>query len=174
MESRDRTSTPQGLCFQSSDSRFGLLLPSSIQRMLERECAARFPNETGGILLGRYSSDLRMALVSHITQQPADSKSGRTWFERGVSGLQKLIDRLWKKQEFYLGEWHLHPGGTSQPSAQDILQMEKISKSDEYACAEPILLIIAGSSKGPWEYSACVIPRNANLLDLQQLCTGTW
>src|ERR1051325_3106003 len=103
--------------FWSEDGRFGLkVMPAEVKKILQL-CKRSHPHETGGILLGRYSDDHNCALVTAATSAPADSRSGRTWFVRGVRGLQRTIDRLWTRQhEYYLGEWHFHPGGVPDPS----------------------------------------------------------
>lgn len=103
-------------------------------------------NETGGILLGRYL-DTTTATITHVVGPTSDSKSGRYWFVRGVQGLATLLSKAWKKDEYYLGEWHYHPNGTITPSSQDLTQMKKIAKSKEYKCPEPIMVIIAGNYK---------------------------
>lgn len=64
-------------------------------------CLATAPRETGGILVGFYDSDLRVAEVVRATPAPADSRHGRTWFVRGVRGLQSLINRVWKQNRQY-------------------------------------------------------------------------
>lgn len=101
-------------------------------------------NETGGILLGQYL-DTTTATISKIIGPTSDSKSGRYWFVRGVKGLSTLLSKAWKKNEYYLGEWHYHPNGTITPSSQDLVQIKKIAKSNDYKCPEPIMVIIAGN-----------------------------
>lgn len=108
-------------------------------------CKNSYPKETGGILIGRYSSNLQQANVLVVTEAPTDSKSGRTWFYRGTNGLQKLLNDAWNNNNaYYLGEWHYHPGGAPNPSINDIVEMKKISRDVSYNCPEPVL-IIAGS-----------------------------
>jgi hypothetical protein len=98
--------------FWSEDSRFGVRLNGKIVPDLLRYCEVSAPQETGGILLGRYSAAHDCALVQIVTGAPADSKTGRTWFERGIRGLQAKLDLLWRRNEgYYLGEWHFHPFG---------------------------------------------------------------
>jgi integrative and conjugative element protein (TIGR02256 family) len=103
-------------------------------------------NETGGILLGHYPG-LNTASITQIIGPPSDSKSGRYWFLRGVKGLSILLANAWKKNEYYLGEWHYHPNGTTEPSQQDLTQMRKISKNSQYNCPEPVMIIISGHYK---------------------------
>jgi hypothetical protein len=105
-----------------------------------------YPNETGGIIVGSYSEDFKTAKITLLTGPPKGSKNGPTWFIRSNRGIKKLLQKKWDvEKEFYLGEWHLHPNGTTSPSPQDLAQLAEISKSSRYNCAEPIMIIIAGT-----------------------------
>lgn len=103
--------------------------------------------ETGGILIGRYSEDLSTAEITQVTGPPKDSKSGPTWFSRGIKGLKSLLKKAWCNSEYYLGEWHFHPMGTTTPSGQDLFQMAEIANNHNYNCPEAIMIIIAGTAK---------------------------
>src|SRR5262245_4812041 len=93
--------------FRSVDGRYGLRITANHVRSLLRFCRRVSSLETGGILLGHYSVSHERAVVTDITKAPPDSRSGRYWFLRGVRGLQRKIDRLWRRnQGYYLGEWH--------------------------------------------------------------------
>lgn len=104
--------------------------------------------ETGGILVGRYSLDLKLAIVREATPPPSDSRRGRTWFNRGVAGLREMLAQRWRAKDrtHYLGEWHFHPVPSVVPSADDFLQMVQIAHNSEYQCREP-LLVIVGAKK---------------------------
>jgi integrative and conjugative element protein (TIGR02256 family) len=121
--------------------------------------------ETGGVLAGYYSQLLDRAIIKNLTGPPKDSKRGYTWFVRGVSGLQSLIFQLWKKKQYYLGEWHFHPHASSHPSSQDINQMAMIAESKQYHCPEPLLLIIGGSPEN-FEIRIFVIFFNKRVIEL--------
>lgn len=101
--------------------------------------------ETGGILIGYYDTSLKNAYITEVTREPEDSKSGPTWFIRGIKGLKKLIIKKWEKEEYYLGEWHYHPGQSPEPSKVDINQMRKNAKDKHFNCKEPILVIVGGT-----------------------------
>jgi len=146
--------------FWSKDDLFGLKLPEVRIKELLRLCGRSSPHETGGILLGRYSNALDSALVMSITKAPADSQSGRTWFVRGVRGLQSKINTMWRrKQGYYLGEWHFHPFGEPSPSDTDSSQMREIARSPQYQCPEPVLLIIGGDPPKYWTARAFIFLR---------------
>ena len=109
------------------------------------QCRKSYPNETGGIVVGFYNRSLDCATVTDVFFETLDSKKGRTWFIRGVYGLQEKLNKLWLRQRgYYLGEWHFHPGGDSIPSQTDLSQMRLIASSSTTQCPEPILLIYSG------------------------------
>lgn len=106
--------------------------------------------ETGGILIGSYSSCLRKVYINEICFEPSDSKSGFSWFVRGIKGLGELLKKKWElNQEYYLGEWHYHPANVPKPSSIDHSQLKSISKDRRFNCKEPVMLII---SKNPSTY----------------------
>lgn len=103
--------------------------------------AASERGETGGILIGRYSDDHSTAFVLSASGPGPRSSSGWSFFTRRTFGLQTALDRELESGKYYLGEWHCHPGNDSTPSSQDIHQMRLISKSGNYNCPEPILMV---------------------------------
>lgn len=104
--------------------------------------------ETGGILIGYYSVSCQNAFITEVTNAPFDSKSGKSWFSRGIMGLKQLLIQRWNiNEEYYLGEWHLHPKSYAKPSYVDVIQMKQIAIDIQYNCKEPILMI-AGEHGG--------------------------
>jgi integrative and conjugative element protein (TIGR02256 family) len=136
---------------QTEDGAFAVEIQASVLLALDRYCHDAGAVETGGILIGRYSEDLALAIVREATLPPADSKRGRSWFVRGVSGLREMLGKRWRAKErtFYIGEWHFHPASHVEPSSDDFSQMIQISRASEYDCKEPLLLIFgAGKHDG--------------------------
>lgn len=126
----------------SADRRFSIQLTVDVINDIKK-CAIDADNfETGGVLIGKYSENLKTAEVLFASGPPPDSKSGKCFFYRGTSGLSQLFDK-WKRNGcYYLGEWHFHPFSSPSPSPQDIRQMKGIAKDKKYNCPESILLII--------------------------------
>lgn len=125
-------------------------------------------HETGGILVGHYTPDHRIAVVVRATGPSSDARAGATWFVRGVQGLQELLDKLWRGGNgFYLGEWHSHPGASPDPSGRDLTQMRTIASSERYRCPEPIMVILGGDQSGPPEVWAEVFTRSGSRRRLQ-------
>ena len=132
---------------RTNDGTFALELHASVLETLDRYCHEAGAAETGGVLIGRYSDDLALAIVREATPPPTDSKRGRSWFVRGVSGLSEMLGERWRAKErtFYIGEWHFHPASHVEPSGDDFAQMIQISRAREYDCKEPLLLILGAS-----------------------------
>lgn len=150
----------EDLVFRSDDGRFGLTLSAPQVRTLLRHCLAGLPDETGGILAGRYSEQREMAFVRAVLPAPADSLIGRATFERGTAGTRPWLDQLWRERGlYYLGEWHSHPFASPDPSPQDRQSMRGRSLVQAYACPEPLLLILGGDPGGTWQAAAWVFPQ---------------
>lgn len=152
--------------FWSKDNSFGLRMSRTNLEEILKYCEKSSLDETGGILIGSYTKALDCAVIETVTGPPSDSKYGRTWFRRGVRGLRKLLEKYWKRNRFYIGEWHFHPGGKPFPSGTDQNQLKVISKSKDYDCTAPILVIIGGKLPSEWNIRTYVFPRN---FDFQEL-----
>jgi integrative and conjugative element protein (TIGR02256 family) len=156
----------------TEDGRFAVELPASVRSALDGFCAESGAVETGGILVGRYSDDLIRALVCEATPPPSDSKRGRSWFIRGVSGLREMLGRRWQARErsFYVGEWHFHPATSVSPSSDDFSQMLKISQTRDYDCKAPLMLIFgAVKHEGARIFRAFVCPVDGAPLELHPI-----
>lgn len=132
---------------KTEDGTFAVELQATVLGALDRYCRDAGSVETGGILIGRYSDDLALAIVREATPPPTDSKRGRSWFVRGMSGLREMLGKRWRASErtFYVGEWHFHPANHVEPSGDDFAQMIEISRAREYDCKEPLLLILGAA-----------------------------
>ncbi len=146
--------------YVSDNNRFGIRIPEDLINKAILICNSS-KKETGGILIGDYSSDQRWANIKDATNPPKDSKYGFSTFFRGIHGLKELLDYEWKNNGcYYIGEWHYHPKVLPHPSPKDIRQMILFSKDYELKCPEPILLIIGGDKSFGWSYSLNIIVQN--------------
>ena len=148
--------------FRSADGLFGLVIGEAQVMKMRESCARAHPLETGGILIGCYNEGHDTALVSRVTESPADSKSGPRTFRRGTRGLQGLLEALWSRREYYLGEWHYHPGASARPSSTDTRQMLAIAEDEDVGCPEPVLVILGRADA----VSAEVFPRGRRAVQL--------
>jgi integrative and conjugative element protein (TIGR02256 family) len=136
----------QTIIYSSPDGKYCVTLNSGVLKKLQQYALKSPRHETGGILTGYYA-DGNNAIIVDVSDKPHDSKFGATWFHRGVSGLKELLGKKWKKKEYYLGEWHSHPGGSVQPSSNDRSAMKDIANSPAYRCPKPVLVIIGGYNR---------------------------
>ncbi len=124
-------------------------------------------NEIGGILTGTYENNNSIATIKTFHLPPTDSIIKRFSFVRGVSGLTAKLRELWEKNEYYLGEWHLHPYATPTASSTDINQLLSISKQKDYKCPEPIM-IIASNEKNNYKFNV-YLALNNTVIKLEEL-----
>lgn len=143
---------PESLSRHSSEGgRYSVEITPAAMRAMLAACRRSGRKETGGILIGKYTEDNRVAVVISASCPASDTRAGRTWLVRGVVGLHTWLDRLWKFDEgYYLGEWHYHPFSDPKPSWQDVKQMRRIASDAAYQCAEPVLVIVGGDPNGVW------------------------
>ncbi len=154
--------------YWSADRKFGLRINGTEVQKLMGHCKKAGDTETGGILVGFYTETHDCAIVTDLCGPPSDSRSGKTWFWRGVHGLQEWLRQLWTDKRFYLGEWHFHPHSGAVPSQIDCDQLEEISRSTQYNCPEPILLLVGGTPPRRWEMAAHVFPRMQACVPLEE------
>ena len=154
------------LRLKSTNGQFGILLETRQLQKIISHCAAALPNETGGILVGKYNHFHDTAEVIEITKAPKDSRSGRTWFYRGVQGIKSQLRRFWKNNYYYLGEWHFHPLSSPTPSKTDVMQIKEIAQDKSYNCPEPILIIIGGNPYDESYLYATIFSSNQGLIEL--------
>lgn len=153
--------------FEARGTKVKVLLSKTAFASIEQQALAAERQETGGILIGRYDSIGDVAIVQEATARPRDSKSGWSWFQRGSSGLRSLLRKRWSEGDYYLGEWHSHPGAAPDPSGNDINEMRAISREPTYVCPKPIL-IIAGTPFRTLRLSVSVF-EGGMLLPLQRV-----
>ena len=142
--------------FKSDDSRCEAII--YVEKLAYNHLITKlegYNKETGGILVGYYSTSLRKVYINLFSDEPSDSKSGFSYFIRGVKGLGDFLKRKWDKcNEYYLGEWHFHPANVPEPSGIDISQLKIIASDDRFNCKEPIMIII--SRKNNCEYNLTI------------------
>lgn len=102
---------------------------------------AAFPGvETGGILVGRYSSIGNSFHVVDLVDAPDDSEFKSDLFVLGKNDLSEILEKLALKSYgtlYALGTWHNHLG-PSGPSAIDQNSAQKMSQSQQI----PLLMLI--------------------------------
>ena len=119
-----------------------------------------YPNETGGVLLGYHRAETRDTVVTHVvgpgpqaTHAPNRFEPDHEWQADEVAA-HWLLDPVLE----YLGDWHTHPGGTSDMSKLDAATLKAIAASPDAQQPRPVMLIIAlgaaASSASATRYSS--------------------
>ncbi len=133
------------ICFQSDDMSYGVKISLKNIRYMHELCMNALPNETGGILVGYYSDDCAWAKITKIIGPPAGSTHRPRFFLRNSGSLLKMLESLWQKNQYYIGEWHYHPFSSPLPSTTDLQTMHNLSVDKKLHCPEPIMIIIGGA-----------------------------
>ena len=120
-----------------------LVVSERLLELLKEYGNKHYPNEIGGFLIGYYSNDLKTLYITDSIL-PQKYKSLSNLFERSTFGISNTLLNLFKiKRQYYIGEWHTHPNGTTQFSNTDLNAMTEIHDCKTVQIENPILLIIS-------------------------------
>lgn len=135
------------ILFSTRDGHQCVNIISSAIIVMKNEMGKHLPNETGGVLIGKYDRNLRLATIHIATSAPDDSDHGRAFFKRGIKSVLNNLKALQSKRKdlHYLGEWHTHPYNKPTPSKTDNMQMNKFAFDKLYGISSPILIIVGGT-----------------------------
>ncbi|GAA0740299.1 Mov34/MPN/PAD-1 family protein [Gaetbulibacter jejuensis] len=124
-----------------------LIIDQELLEKIGNTGIVHFPNEFGGFLIGKYSDDYRTLFITDYIL-PKSYKGSRYLFERSSKGMKSFFSKLFKKKkEYYVGEWHTHPNGSTGFSETDLNAMINIEASPSVNIKNPVLLILGISEK---------------------------
>lgn len=118
-----------------------------------------YPNEFGGILLGKYSDDLKKLLILESIS-PKKYFNSTIEFVRESPSTSELYDIYQDTGTYYVGEWHTHPDANSIFSKTDLHTMRNIAKSDNVMIKNPILLILSTNLNKIIDYKFYIFDNN--------------
>ena len=129
------------------------------------------PFETGGVLIGQYDENCRLAKVHHATKPPPDSRHTYNSFFRGIKGLKETIRQSFHEGEqcYYIGDWHSHPSNSASPSKVDLIQMQHFARTREFGTITPLLLIVGGSHDTSYDFYVSVHYKAKKPLTLKEV-----
>ena len=85
------------MCYASPDGRYGLEISADLVHELVALCQEGRDCETGGILVGYYTSRRDVAIVTDVLAAPQDSVRYRsrfsTWRERSCSSADQPVEK---------------------------------------------------------------------------------
>lgn len=112
-----------------------------------------FPNEFGGFLIGKYSNDYKSLYIKSFIL-PLKYKGSPFLFERSIEGITNQFKKIFKdNNQYYIGEWHTHPNGSTMFSQTDLNAMIETVKCETVQIKNPILLILSVDSKKINDYT---------------------
>lgn len=115
----------------------------------------RYPNETGGMLLG-YEADNGEAVITALIGPGPAAKHRRHSFVPDAEFQQAALEAHFFKtngQETYLGDWHTHPNSSYSLSPVDKKTLAQIAATPTSGTRNPIMAILGGES-GTWVLGA--------------------
>lgn len=101
-----------------------------------------FPLETGGILMGYWTSDRMSVVITDIIGPGAAARLGTRGFRPDSESQLAEIDRIYTgsgRVITYLGDWHTHPSGPQALSLTDLRTLHRIA-TDPAARAPHVLM----------------------------------
>jgi integrative and conjugative element protein (TIGR02256 family) len=125
-------------------------LAQKAREFILMESVREYPNETGGMLVGRF--DGNCVLIEYATRPGSGAKHSPRRFKRNGDYSQRVLDDIVMKckgEYDYIGEWHSHPAQSS-PSARDVAAMRWVANNDKYAIDQPVLGLCINESAGTW------------------------
>jgi integrative and conjugative element protein (TIGR02256 family) len=125
------------------------------RRMLE-EADARYPNETGGVIVG-YRAKLDEYVVTAVSGPGPRAVHAARKFNPDHDFQVDWLARRYaasNRVETYLGDWHTHPNATTaEPSWTDRRAAAAIADCPDARAAIPIM-VIANGRAGDWRLHA--------------------
>ena len=120
-------------------------IPVSIISGIEKSLRSHYPKEFGGIFVGHYSENEKIAFIDSIIKSEVYENDSRTFvcYPDNLNEKLAVIYERSKGKLIYLGEWHSHINSTASPSRTDIETLVAISRSNDVSITTPILLIIS-------------------------------
>lgn len=133
-----------------------LVLSQHLVQRCIAEVDAKFPLESGGVLMGRrrHASEI---VVDQVIGPGPSSRHERYRFEPNLEWQHARIAESYDASNgasTYLGDWHSHPGAThGRLSSLDRGALRAIISAPEAQCPEPLMVIFWGKP-GDWTMAA--------------------
>lgn len=137
----------------NKENKLELIIEDDLLKHLGTIGVTHFPNEFGGFLVGYYADDFKTLFVKDFIL-PKIYKGSSFGFERSINGLEKIFNKLFnQKKQYYVGEWHTHPNGSTRYSQTDLNAMINTAECETVQITNPILLILSVNKSKMTNYS---------------------
>lgn len=111
------------------------------------EAKRTFPDETGGVLLGYWSTPFEEVVITHTVGPGPRAVHRRHRFVPDPNYQEEEVARHYEQSgrvHTYLGDWHTHPASGLHLSRQDYRTARRIATSVEARVAVPIMAVLEG------------------------------
>ena len=128
-------------------------LLSSVIGVWQRESARFTMRETGGMLIG-YWTRSGMVTITHATGPGPNAIHGYCHFTADHHYCQRILDGVIDQTGgdlTYVGDWHTHPFGSTNPSRIDSKTALSVADDPGYLCPRPLVAIYR-----PEQHISCV------------------
>lgn len=118
--------------------------------------SARYPLETGGMLLG-YRPEAGDVVATAIIGPGPKARHRRLRFAPDHAYQQDMLEaHFWRTDgtETYLGDWHTHPNGAAALSWLDKRVLARIARTSSSDTPEPVMVVLAGQDE---DWQVCAI-----------------
>ncbi len=129
--------------------------------------AQEAPRETGGVLMGYWTSDGSDVVVTHVVGPGAAALHTTTLFVPDHDAHLRQIERIYLQSgrvSTYLGDWHAHPAGGSLLSATDRRTLRRIASTPSARADCPLMGIVARDEEGDWHLAVWILGQRRHLL----------
>lgn len=115
------------------------------------ESQRMYPQETGGILIGRFERE--HVFIDYATAPGPEAQHTIYEFKRNGDYSQEVLDNTVAESGGlvdYIGEWHSHPL-KSRSSLKDMMAMQWIANNKKYAIQYPVMGLCMREGAGSWQ-----------------------
>jgi len=136
--------TPEAIQEFITDNGWSIRIATSIIEKLYTSLQ-KSPQETVGVIMGKINMKIKTIYVTYIIYALSDCIEDIDYCERGKKETKKeaskISDHTGKYIE-WLGDWHTHPGHSTEMSIQDNTTFDKQAKIKATHSKKPFLMII--------------------------------
>lgn len=139
-------------CFDN-DRNWQLRIAEESNSYLSKQLFENFPNETGGLLLGRIDFKRKIIYVTRVIDAPEDSIKKPYCFKRGVKDVPEILEKVRKRTGNmidFVGEWHTHPGKDGSLSGVDKEAIRELRKSLDRIPYPTFILVVTTKKLHPY------------------------
>lgn len=121
------------------------------------EAERAYPNETGGVFIGYWSTNSRDVVIVHVVGPGPGAVHSPKHFHPDSDYHMVQVAKHYEKSgriHTYLGDWHTHPEGNADLSWSDRETLKKIASDKQSRAPTPIMGIMSGGdwSLQVWQY----------------------